>query len=125
MKTDSASPIISGADFDRSSEIIERYTRALQASIPDFNQPQWSAILDANNPGPMPGDPTGLIAQGLWANVEDSIGLDDKWGIDTADLVQRLQSLSLVEVLAVAEFVRFFWTHTELDFVQAYERFLG
>lgn len=53
-----------------------------------------------------------LEASEIWANVEDGCrlnGLAQKWGIDGAVLVQKLQSLDLLAVHALADATTRFW----------------
>ncbi len=48
----------------------------------------------------------------IWANVEDGCrlnGLDRKWKIDGASLVNKLRSFSLVELCAIADAAERFW----------------
>jgi hypothetical protein len=46
-----------------------------------------------------------------WANVQDSEGLGEKWGIDRKELVAKLQSLAPHHGEAILCAVRWFWSN--------------
>ena len=71
---------------------------------------EWCAICDANN-GYIIFDEglPDLSWQGCWANVADTPGLGEKWGIDQRELVTQLRNMSLASKAAVAEVVTRFW----------------
>lgn len=98
----------------RLGSILLRYEAAVKAIMPAFSRNEWCAIFDANNGTDIFQEAAELQASGLWANVEDCFGLDDKWQIDTVDLLRRMKSLSLAELLAVREAVTRFWMHCDL-----------
>jgi hypothetical protein len=102
----------------RIAAMIARYERMCRESMPAFTRDEWCAIMDANNGGSdlfvaeVDGYPS---ATGIWANLHDSPGLGEKWGVDQPALVKRLQQLSTAELLAVDEAINRFWNHTPLD----------
>lgn len=98
------------------SRDLERYYRLLAETRPTlrerFSPAEISLVIDACNGWATWMEPFDLLRL-IWANVEDSIrldGLDQKWEIpDPPGLVQRLKSLSPVEVLALCDAVERFW----------------
>ena len=46
----------------------------------------------------------------MWANVADSGGIGEKWGIDAERLVVKMRNLTYAETVAVAEVVQRFWS---------------
>jgi hypothetical protein len=99
----------------RVSELATRMNYLMRSHLPRFTRPEWCAIFDANNGGPFPESEPELIKSMFWANVEDTHGLDSKWSVDSAAIVQRLQQLSPVEAIAAGEASRFFWDNCHHD----------
>lgn len=96
----------------RLNAIIARYGCIVRDSMPAMSRNQWCAIMDANNGTDLLADRiTPMI---VWANVHDTPGLGEKWGIDQAALVSDLQQLSTTELLAVQEACVRFWQAAEL-----------
>ena len=91
--------------------LIESATTELDAAL---TRREWNAIADVMNgcadlydySGPQIGPLTLLVG-----NLQDSEGLGAKWGIDTADLVRRLQVLTPLHGFAILAAVRWFWAH--------------
>lgn len=95
----------------RLSSIVERYGEIVRRHVPALTLAEWCAICDANNGCFMDDIPESVTM--LWANVVDSPGLDEKWGIDAAgDLVTKMRRFSYAESIAVAEVVQRFWSDT-------------
>lgn len=98
----------------RYSQLVERGAAELR---PVLSRAEWNAIADANNgcadihdyiDGPM------LSALGLiLANVQDSIGLGEKWSIDAKELCAKLSELAPHHGEAILAAVRWFWEHCE------------
>lgn len=109
----------------RIAAMLARYERLCRELMPAFSRGEWCAIMDANNGGTdifvaeVDGYPS---ATGIWANVHDTPELGEKWEIDQAKLVKRLQKLSMPELLAVDEAVARFWNHHELVTDEALEK---
>lgn len=99
----------------RVSELADRMNYLIRSHLPCFTRPEWCAIMDANNGGPFPDSEPALIKSMFWANVEDSVGLDAKWSVDSASIVQRLQQLTPAESIALGEASRFFWDNCHQD----------
>ncbi len=54
----------------------------------------------------------------LWAQVEDAIKLDrldQKWGVNGRELVEKLRELTDIEALAVVDAAERFWTDPDRD----------
>lgn len=90
---------------------LERYydlLRRTRVNLADrFSAGECGAILDANNGSIFETWSIRLVA----ANVEDSEpdGLYEKWGINGPALVDKLQSLSLVEAHALVDAIERWW----------------
>lgn len=97
----------------RLAAIVDRYSIMVLDLMPNFSRNEWCAICDANSGTDMMG---GLASPTMiWANVHDSIRLDEKWSIDQDALVKRLQQLRPSELLAVAEVCVRFWQLDKCD----------
>jgi hypothetical protein len=99
----------------RLNTVCERYLAMVADELArlDFSRAEWCAILDANN-----GVDLGLgIGTGgaimIWANVHDSHGLGEKWSVDQAALVRRLQALPRSSLYAICEVADRFWSRAE------------
>lgn len=117
------------ADFDAALDLGEgdtfgsrvvcaiiRYDRLWRAAVPDLSAAQWKAVADANNGVDdllvgMSGHPADGLGTMLWANVADTPGLGEKWGIDQGQLVSIMRSWSPAQQIAAFEAVRCFWRH--------------
>lgn len=110
----------------RITACLIRYEAICRDLMPRFSRAEWCAIFDANNgASDVFAEVTGPMPPGVWANVEDANrldGLGEKWGIDAAALVSKLQGLSRAELLAVEEAIARFWSHCDLDTDEAIER---
>lgn len=89
------------------SRDLERYYEALKRSLPTFERSEALAIMDVCN---------GTLWESwsvplLWASVDDSEGLGQKWGIDQPALVARLRQMTYAEALAVVDAAERFWNH--------------
>ena len=96
--------------------ILLRYREIVRRELPVLSRAEWCAICDANNgcDDLLLGDHPESVGSMLWANVHDSPGLGEKWGIDQARLVKRMQQWSYAQQVAAFEVVRCFWLHTDL-----------
>ena len=97
-------------DLTRYYRLLAKGRLALQAR---FSTAKLSLILDACNGWMMDAEAPGH----LWMQVADAIrskGLDAKWGVtDASGLIKRLQELSWLESLALADAVERFWQAVE------------
>ncbi|MDQ7789587.1 MAG: hypothetical protein RDU41_05975 [Clostridia bacterium] len=97
-------------DLDR---LYALYKRALREV--DLNTKEAMLIVDSLN-GTVFTDP--LSATLLWANIEDSIRLDDldaKWDVDGAALATKLRGLTSIQAMAVVDAAERFWADPEKD----------
>lgn len=97
----------------RINSIIQRYGAITREAMPEFSEHEWCAICDANN-GAILDDMPQTVAY-IWANVHDTPGLGDKWGIDQDALVKKLHKLTIAEKCAVAEVITAFWRSNDLN----------
>lgn len=100
----------------RLNQIVSRYDDIVRHVMPEFPDNEWCAIFDANNGAIVlfAGDePTDLAFSGVWANVADSQGFDDKWRVDVDALAQKLRALPASQKIAVLEAIQTFWEHHE------------
>ena len=94
---------------ERVTAIAVRYEQFVTENMPTLSREEWCAIMDANNGGSDWIAESQLMTCGIWANVDDSPELDEKWGIDRAGLVSRMRQMSTSELLAVDEAISRFW----------------
>lgn len=75
-----------------------------------FSGAEWNALRDMLN-GSLPNEPVCALAGSLAHGWADSLahGIDQKWGVDGAALLNRLQALTLPEEAAVIAAVRAWW----------------
>jgi hypothetical protein len=92
----------------RIAAILTRYRVLVQDVMPAFTKPEWCAIFDANNGTDFAGS-AGVSASMIWANVADSVGLDEKWEVDTKKLVARMAKMPPAELMAISEACVRFW----------------
>ena len=100
-----------GEDFSlsgRINSIVQRYGEVVARECPEFSLGEWCAICDANN-GTILDDMPSTTAF-MWANVADSEGIGEKWGIDAEKLVAKMRKLGYAQTVAVAEVVQRFWS---------------
>lgn len=82
------------------------YRRALRQV--DLTVDEACLIVDALNGSLTTADDAGL----LWAKIEDAIHydrLDEKWNVDGKSLVEKLQRLNEIQVLAIVDAAERFW----------------
>lgn len=108
----------------RINAIADRYLQIVEAARPlQFSRAEWLAIFDANNGAgsfdELVADRGALEWAALAANVADTIDLGDKWGIDQAALVRKIDALPLAAKIAVLEVVQRFWALHDLPADQA------
>lgn len=98
---------------------LGRYYQALSRALKevDLTEAEASAICDANNGSFWTEDhvPDSM----LWANVADSIGLGEKWGIDREELVKKIRVWPQIQRLAVIDAVERFWAECQTATVQS------
>ena len=100
----------------RISTVCERYLMIVSDEIRrmNFSRAEWLAILDANNGVTVSyGIPDGGAM--LWAKVQESPELDEKWGIDRRALVKKMRALSTAGKLTLREVCDRFWSRNDLD----------
>jgi hypothetical protein len=99
----------------RLNTVCERYMAMVTDALArlDLSRGEWCAVMDANNGvQEWTGDPWhGTM---LWANVADTPGLGEKWGVDQEVLVARLRALGKTDLIAVQEVCDRFWSHADL-----------
>tara|TARA_Y100000593_G_scaffold20067_1_gene40230 strand:- start:11876 stop:12304 length:429 start_codon:yes stop_codon:yes gene_type:complete len=96
----------SGSLSARITYVTSAYESMVQAHTPGFTENEWMAILDANNGTWFDGPHASMV----WANIEDSVGLADKWSCDIHRLSARIQSLPTASQLSVLEVIYRFWS---------------
>ncbi|TXH48797.1 MAG: hypothetical protein E6Q97_24080 [Desulfurellales bacterium] len=88
----------------------------------EFTEPELQAILDGCNGTNW--DPIPVGVQSVSTEVAEAVefnGLAEKWKIDGAKLVSKLNALDGLGCLAVIEFTEFAWNTCErLDFCRPY-----
>ena len=90
-------------DLARYYALLERELTRIRLS-----EPEASLIVDAYN-GTFWEPHTAPL---LWADIDDAIrydGLDQKWGVDGADLVARLRALAPFALLALVDAAERYW----------------
>ncbi len=98
----------------RLNQIVARYDDLIKESMPAFSKKEWCAIFDANNGAILSlddGADMAHISTGVWANVADSQGFREKWGVDSTKLAGRLRDLEPAQKIAVIEAIQTFWEH--------------
>lgn len=105
-------------DGNRSARInvvCERYLAIVADELKrlKFSKGEWCAIMDANNGAQVYLGGAALFPSMIWANVHDSPELEDKWKIDQAALVRRLQALPPSSLIAIQEACDRFWSRTD------------
>lgn len=90
----------------RINQICDRYMEIIEAECPPLTEPEWLALCDLLN-GTWLDDQASV--RFLWAEVADSKGTAEKWGIDTDDLAKRVRSMSQAQTTAIVEVVQKFW----------------
>jgi len=90
------------------SQIIERYAHAATACAPDLSEAEWSMIFDSLN-GSLH---EAWVISAVEVGIADSIrldALDEKWQVDGAALLRKLQALDYAGKLAVVDRAEKFW----------------
>lgn len=99
--------------LNRFAALVEQAAREVDAVL---SREEWNALADANN-GCYDlfdfGEPQTSPLTILWANVQDSEGLGEKWGIDRRSLVAHLKRLTPLHGEAILAAVRWFWSHCD------------
>lgn len=90
-------------------EVVDEFLRLELACIP-LTKKEACAICDANNGAELMSSPWASLVP----NVMDTVGLDKKWGIDSAALVRKLRHLTRGELFALSFGVARFWRNCEL-----------
>jgi hypothetical protein len=85
---------------------IDRYQEIVRRHMPTLAWRQWCAIFDALNGCWMLESWSPRYA---YADVADTSGLGEKWQIDQAALVQRLQAMDYAACVAVVDAAERFW----------------
>jgi len=83
----------------------DRYLETVRRHIPDLAAEEWMLIFDALS-GVWAGNTISLAIQSLPLGISDALTLDglaDKWGVDGAALLARLESMGWCERLAVID----------------------
>lgn len=91
------------------SRALERYAEVCRRHLPQLSREEWMLVCDALNGALI--DPAGSVAW-CWAEVSDACTLNgaaEKWGVDGAALVSRLQALDYAGLVAVVDVAERFW----------------
>lgn len=101
----------------RLNTICERYMLLISDQLRriDMSRAEWCAILDANNGVQIYTGAGDISATMLWANVHDTPGLGEKWGIDHTALVKKMQQYPQSALLAILEVCDRFWSRSQMD----------
>ncbi len=86
---------------------LERYYEVVRRALPTFGRQEALAILDATNGTAFDATTVTLV----WADVDETEGLGEKWGVDHAALVARLRGLSYAECVALVDACERFWSY--------------
>lgn len=119
-----------GGEFNRSARIntvADRYMAIVSHQLGKIGltDDEWCAVMDANNGMQIMTD-TIMSPMAVWANIEDSEGLGEKWGIDTSSLVKKLRNSGPTGLIAVLEAIDRFWgRHHSLTTKEALDASLG
>jgi len=98
---------------------LQRYLQIIRDHQPDLSRAEWMAIFDVMN---------GTLIDNIWLSkggrliameLEDSIGLGEKWGADIPALCAKLVALNTAESVAVVHATEVFWAHAEKDTEEA------
>jgi hypothetical protein len=95
--------LVAKRDLARYYALLERELTRIRLS-----EPEASLIVDAYN-GTFWEPHTAPL---LWADIDDAIrydGLDQKWGVDGADLFARLRALAPFALLALVDAAERYW----------------
>lgn len=102
---------------------LTRYYDALDRALHtvDLSEAEASAICDANNGTFWADDEAGMAGTQtmLWANVADTPGLSEKWGIDQDALIAKMRGWSHIQALAVIDACERFWARYQTSTVQS------
>lgn len=101
-------PTDSGTLSLRVAAMLARYESICRDNMPTLTAAEWGAVFEANNGTDVFGEEP-VMPSIVWANVADSEGLDEKWGIDSASLVRSLENLTRSQLIAVKEACVRFW----------------
>lgn len=101
LDRDRSAGAIAARDLQRYYAALDRASRALPLS-----EPEWNYLRDILNGSAL--DET--TAAYLWAEVADAIeATEAHWGIDAADLSARLRGLDGIALLAICDAIERWW----------------
>jgi hypothetical protein len=87
------------------SRMMERYAEVCRRHLPELLRAEFDLLRDSlNGFMPEPAAAVGWLAMGVRDSIEMD-GLADKWGVDGADLLARLEALDYAGCLAVLDAV--------------------
>lgn len=100
---------------NRLNTVAERYMLMVadELSRLDLTHQEWCAVMEANN-GVQVWTGDQAHAGMVWANIADTPGLAEKWGIDQGGLVRRLRALPRSTLVAIVEACDRFWSRPDL-----------
>ena len=87
---------------------VGRYLSVIALSMPQFTVPQWCLVFDALTGVETGGEANVIMLGDRIVSTMASEGLDEKWGVDGAELIAALNILTYAERQAVAELVELF-----------------
>jgi len=98
----------------RIAAMLARYELLCRDNMPTLTAAEWCAVFDANNGTDVFAEQP-VMPSIVWANVADSVGLDEKWEIDSASLLRSLENFTSSQLIAVQEACVRFWMQSETD----------
>lgn len=96
---------------------VDRYCQTVRRNTPTLFESEWNLLFDSLNGG-FEDDP--LRFSGIPGGVSDSIqldGLDEKWGVDGQVLIEKLNSLSFLELMSISDVVERYWDRFNMQTV--------
>jgi hypothetical protein len=112
----------------RITGICDRYLRMVADQLNNLNltDREWCAICDANNGGNIHDDIMPGLPTMIWANIADTPGLGEKWGVDQHELICKIRDAGTSGQCAIMEVVdRFWWRWIGVDTQEALDGALG
>lgn len=97
---------------ERLASMIDRYLIIVTDATPALKKAEWCALCDVGNGALFTAPGAGQTLYFELADAADE--MSEKWGIDAAELAERVEAMPLAERYAIAEIVQRFWAHTHL-----------
>jgi hypothetical protein len=116
--------LLGGWDDQRSArlnQVCADYRDVVREHMPALTRAEWCAVMDATN-GLFATNDAGATRRFVWAEIEDCEGLGEKWEVNQTALARQVRRMSTVELVALIEASRVFWSHSELPSAEAMTR---